>query len=106
MNEENLYRYTDLTETHSEYTKGDVKDSVSIQSSIDNQGKQSLSILLCDACFWCASYFNWGEVISKCPSCGNDFESLPISQGRTYIFSHNRIRGITLYFWKHGDVQK
>jgi hypothetical protein len=39
MNGKNLYHYTNLAETHSEYTKGNVKDSISIHFLIDNQGK-------------------------------------------------------------------
>jgi hypothetical protein len=36
MNAKNLYHCTNLAETHSEYTKGDGKDSIAINSSIDN----------------------------------------------------------------------
>ena len=87
MNAKNLYHYTNLAETHSEYTKGDGKDSIAINSSIDNQGKRSLSqrsFLLCESCFWCASSLyrinNRIEVPPlECPNCYNkSVELLPL----------------------------
>ena len=88
MNAKNLYHYTNLADyTNSEYTKDDVKGSISIDSSIDNQAKQSLSqrsFLLCESYFWCASQSsncNTYNLITKCPSCkSNQIESIPISQ--------------------------
>jgi hypothetical protein len=88
MNAENLYHYTNFAETHSEYTKGDVKDTISINSSIDNEGKRSLSqriFLLCESCFWCASSLyrinNRIEVPPlECPNCyKNSVELLTLS---------------------------
>jgi hypothetical protein len=38
MNAGNLCHYTNLAVTNSEYTKGDIKGSISIDSSIDNPG--------------------------------------------------------------------
>ena len=92
MNAKNLYHYTNLAKTHSEYTKGDGKDSIAINSSIDNssidnQGKRSLSqrsFLLCESCFWCASSLyrinNRIEVPPlECPNCYNkSVELLPL----------------------------
>ena len=87
MNAKNLYHYTNLAETHSEYTKGDGKDSIAINSSIDNQGKRSLSqrsFLLCGSCFWCASSLyrinNRIEVPPlECPNCyDKSVELLPL----------------------------
>jgi len=34
-------------------------------------GKQ-VDLLLCNSCYWCASYFNFGELsIVRCPICHN-----------------------------------
>jgi hypothetical protein len=40
-----------------------------------------IDFLLCPSCFWCASYFNFGELsIISCPLCRNDYiEQLPVS---------------------------
>jgi hypothetical protein len=60
-----------------------------------------IDFLMCPSCFWCASYFNYSEVATRCPTCGSDnIESLPISNGEFYTFSHNRNRGVTLEFSK------
>jgi hypothetical protein len=40
-----------------------------------------VDFLLCPSCFWCASYFNFGELsVIRCPICHNDrMEQLPVS---------------------------
>ena len=58
--------------------------------------------LICQVCFWCASYYtydvvNWSskfdifslESIQQCPSCCSKgtIESLPISQNQEYTYS-------------------
>ena len=39
-----------------------------------------VDFLLCPSCFWCASYFNFGELsIIRCPICHNNrVEQLPV----------------------------
>ena len=65
----------------------------------------NISFLLCEACYWCASYFNSDTTLTRCPKCGNDnVESMPIANGEVYTFSHNRYRGITLEFSNHKGV--
>ncbi len=84
MNAGNLCHYTNLADyTNSEYTKGDIKGS--IDSSIDNQGKQSLShrsFLLCESCFWCASWLFGIDnrlPFRQCPNCyNNSVKLLPL----------------------------
>ena len=66
-----------------------------------------IDFLLCPSCFWCASYFNYIEVATRCPTCGSDnIESLPISNGEFYTFSHSRNRGVTLEFSKDMGIVK
>jgi hypothetical protein len=40
-----------------------------------------IEFLLCQSCFWCASYFNFDELsIISCPLCHSDhIEQLPVS---------------------------
>jgi hypothetical protein len=89
MNAIKLRHYTDLADyTNSEYAKGDINGSISIDSSIDNQGKQVLSqrsFLLCESCFWCASWLlgidNRIKVLPflQCPNCyNNSVKLLPL----------------------------
>ena len=60
-----------------------------------------IDFLLCSSCYWCASYFNYSKVATRCPTCDNDnVESLPISIDELYTFSHDGNRGVTLEFSK------
>ena len=70
--------------------------------SKENEVTERINFLLCESCFWCASYFNnYKKVVTKCPTCGNDnVESMPISHDEVYTISHNPKRGITLGFSK------
>ena len=63
-----------------------------------------IHFLLCQSCFWCASYFNYSEVVTRCPTCeSNSIESLPISNSEFYTFNHDRTRGVTLEFSESGE---
>jgi hypothetical protein len=70
--EENVLRKTILSglEDHSETNHNNTSKS----------GKR-VDFLLCPSCFWCASYFNFGELsIIRCPVCrNNQMEQLPVS---------------------------
>jgi hypothetical protein len=90
-----------------ENTLSSLKHGSETNRRIPYSNDERVDFLLCPSCFWCASYFNYGEVATRCPTCGNDnVESLPISNGEFYTFSHNRNRGITLEFSNKGDILK
>jgi predicted Zn-ribbon and HTH transcriptional regulator len=64
-----------------------------------------IDFLLCPSCFWCASYFNYSEIVTRCPTCDNDnVEALLISNDESYMFSHDGNHGITLEFSKNRDI--
>jgi hypothetical protein len=48
---------------------------------IPNDIDKRVDFLLCPSCFWCASYFNFGELsIIRCPICHkNRIDQLPVS---------------------------
>ena len=60
--------------------------------------------LICQTCFWCASYIeticNMDELPYKgCPTCkDNRVESLPISYDECYHFEYTPTRGVVLKF--------
>ena len=72
------------------------------RSNQENEVSDKINFLLCESCFWCASYFNNNmKVVTKCPICGNgNIESMPISHDEVYTFNHDPKRGVTLGFSK------
>jgi hypothetical protein len=68
--------------------------------SKSNYDSDSKYFLICKSCFWCASYLNMSNMISKCPMCANNvdglLDSIPISDKELYRIDCNRKRGITL----------
>lgn len=58
--------------------------------------------LLCNSCFWCASYIDVDKrVITDWPCCNNaKLESMPISDKEVYKFEYHPNRGVTLEFLK------
>jgi hypothetical protein len=65
-----------------------------------------IDFLICQSCFWCASYISppiyrrmTEETIAKCPSCiSGNVESLPIAQNEKYSFHYDTKRGVTMEF--------
>ena len=70
--------------------------------SKENEVTERINFLLCESCFWCASYFNcYRKEVSKCPTCGRaNVESMPISHDEIYTFNYDHQRGVTLRFSK------
>lgn len=59
---------------------------------------KKILFLICDSCFWCASYYDTSNLnkVTKCPCCDNNsIESIPISHNEVYNFSYDSRRGIT-----------
>jgi predicted Zn-ribbon and HTH transcriptional regulator len=53
---------------------------------ISNNIDKRVDFLLCTSCFWCASYFNSGEVSTiRCPMCHNNrIDQRPVSIDRVW----------------------
>jgi hypothetical protein len=70
--------------------------------SKSNYDSDSKYFLICKSCFWCASFLNRSNMISKCPVCANNadglLDSTPISDKEVYRIDCNRKCGITLEF--------
>jgi hypothetical protein len=73
-----------------------------VKPEIISKEREEIIFLLCESCFWCASYFNnYRKVVSNCPTCDNEkVESMPISHDEIYTFNHDSKRGVTLGFYK------
>lgn len=61
--------------------------------------------ILCDRCYWCATYFNNARIPTDniCPQCNansNQLTSFPIAPNESFDFKYNDKRGVGLEF-KH-----
>ncbi|HEY7507996.1 MAG TPA: hypothetical protein VH677_02615 [Nitrososphaera sp.] len=53
--------------------------------------------LICDDCFWCASYF--AGSVAGCPACGSKMiEDMPVSANERYTFDCSQQGGVVLGF--------
>jgi hypothetical protein len=61
---------------------------------------KKIDFLLCNSCFWCASYLNLRSFgFMKCPSCKeNTIERMPLSANDVYSFDYNPVTGVILEF--------
>ena len=62
---------------------------------------QKKHFLLCEACFWCATYLisDGGTTVSKCPICNNvKLELLPIAKNEFYKFDYSSSSGLMFEF--------
>jgi rRNA maturation endonuclease Nob1 len=84
---------------HSDFSFSNIKPDI-ISKEIEVSDK--INFLLCESCFWCASYFNnYRKVVTNCPICGSkNIKSMPISHDEVHTSSHDPKRGVTLGFSK------
>ena len=59
--------------------------------------------ILCDSCYWCATYFDKTRtpVNNICPQCGtnnNELTSFPIMSNEAFTFDYNDKCGVELEF--------
>ena len=59
--------------------------------------------ILCDSCYWCATYFDKTRtpVNNICPQCGannNELTSFPIMSNESFTFDYNDKHGVELEF--------
>lgn len=76
------------------------------KSNSPHDGRTTSSIkktdfLLCNSCFWCASYLNLRSsfIVVQCPLCKeNAIEWIPISSNDAYSFDYNPVTGVIVEF--------
>ena len=59
--------------------------------------------ILCDACYWCATYFDKTRIPieNMCPECGannSELTSFPIASNESFTYNYNDKRGIEFEF--------
>ena len=77
-------------------------------SHIQSSSSSSLSdtppiFILCDACYWCATYFDKaripvGNICPRCNANNNELTSFPIVSNESFTFDYNNKRGVELEF--------
>ena len=67
-------------------------------SGNETSDKRLLHFLICNSCFWCASYIRRDASAIKCPSCNCKVESMPISRGQNSKLGDDSTRVTTEFF--------
>jgi hypothetical protein len=74
------------------------------QTLFDKTHNHSLSppiFILCDKCYWCATYFDKTRIPidNNCPQCNNnELTSFPIISNESFTFDYNDKGGVELEF--------
>jgi len=74
------------------------------QMQMENYAKISKEryFLICESCFWCASYFKSQFTFHKCPLCHEGkIECMPIGEDENYGFDYSPTKGVELKFSKN-----
>ena len=87
-------KQTDLRKNTLSSLEGGSETVGKILNDIDKR----VDFLLCPSCFWCATYFNFGELsIIRCPICHNNcIDQLPVSINKAWPYLP---RNVILYMW-------
>jgi hypothetical protein len=60
---------------------------------------ESLHFVICNECFWCASFFGATHRVGACPTCRKDaIEFLRLSRNECYTFGYSPSSGVVLDF--------
>jgi hypothetical protein len=82
----------------------DQKLQSAIQTNTENEPTSRKYFMICQTCFWCASYIDIIENIdalpyNACPTCNHTaIELLSLSNGEHYRFEYTATRGVILEF--------
>lgn len=75
-------------------------------SSSNTNIKSELRIyfVICNSCYWCASFFMFAENSSFIPDCNmcnsHNTELIPISTDESFRIGHSQARGTEIEFYK------
>jgi hypothetical protein len=57
------------------------------------------SFVICEECFWCASWMNPTRSVSTCSMCfSNRVSLIPIARNESYVYSVTESRGLDVRF--------
>ena len=80
----------------------DTTDSI-IKTPYRSSSSSRSIFILCDTCYWCATYFDKSRISgeNRCPQCdanSNELTSFPIMSNESFTFDHTPKRGVELEF--------
>jgi hypothetical protein len=76
-------------------------EQIYIKREKENPKKRETIFILCDTCYWCATYF--GKFMlpaeNRCPNCQDiELSSFPVLPDESFSFDHNKKSGVELKF--------
>lgn len=76
-----------------------VLDESSVLGGITKVKKisRSVSMLLCNSCYWCATELE-NRMTNSCPICGKPVEAIPLEKGEIFTFDVDSMKGVILEF--------
>lgn len=70
----------------------------------DIKSDRRIYFVICNSCYWCASYFMMNEKLNLSPACNLckscDTEIIPISADESFTIEHSQTRGLEIEFHK------
>jgi hypothetical protein len=55
--------------------------------------------MLCESCYWCATYLDKTKLGDRCPTCSAAvLSSFPIMPDESFVFNYDNKRGVELDF--------
>jgi hypothetical protein len=65
--------------------------------------------VICNSCYWCASYFSIDDLESssqviRCQVCNSHIELIPISSNESFRIDYNVTRGMEMEFYRSNEI--
>src|SRR5687768_18324170 len=88
--------------------------SSTIENNVSLQSIDKVYFVICNSCYWCASYFRIDDLeslqgssshVHDCPICNShNTELMPISSDESFRIEYSRTRGMEMEFYKSNKV--
>jgi hypothetical protein len=94
-------------------SSSDIKTELGRKSKENNiilRPTNHIHFVICNSCYWCATYFNINDLDStsqvlRCPLCDSHHTELtPISSNESFRINYNITRGMELEFYRNNEI--
>ena len=81
-----------------------------IENSNFIQHTDKIYFVICNSCYWCASYFgiddlDFSSQVLRCHLCNcHNTELVPISSNESFRINYNMTRGMELEFYRNNEI--